>query len=278
MSAGFQLDVLGPPAYERHLVPTFFAPLADELLALLPPRRSERVLDLACGTGVVARRAVERVGPDGHVVGVDVNPEMIDCAARVSAGSPIEWRVAEAAELPLPDASIDLLFCAQGWQFFADQQAAAREAARVLRPDGRLVLAIWRAIEQNPVFAILARVLDRHAGSAAARTMRSPFAGPEPAELRAQLEAASLGAVRLRIASLLVRFPSVPEFLRQEAAGSPLGPALRAVGHSVLTALVTELETALATYVDDDGLVLPMQTWLVTARPADVRQPTNARS
>lgn len=70
----------GPPAYQHHLVPAFFAPLADALVALDPPRPGEQVLDLACGTGVVARRAADRVGPGGRVIGVDVNQAMIDFA------------------------------------------------------------------------------------------------------------------------------------------------------------------------------------------------------
>lgn len=227
---GFQLDGSGPED-ERYLVPAFFAPCADELLASAEPLAGRRVLDLACGTGVVARRLAARVGAAGTVVGVDVNPAMVAYAAWAAGGDgavPVTWHTADAAALPLPDGAVDLACCQQGLQFFHDRTGALREAHRVLANGGRITLAMWRPIEHNPVFAVLVDVLDRHVGAEAAGVMRGPFAGPALEDLRGLLEQSGFGDVRARIAGIWVRFPSTREFLRREVESTPLATARRA--------------------------------------------------
>jgi hypothetical protein len=111
-------------------------------------------------------------------------------------------------------------------------------------------------------------VLDETVGSEAAATVRAPFTGPAATTLREQLMAAGFDSIRIRIRTLAVRFPSVRGFLRLQASGSPLGPVLAAVTDEVRDVLTRSLDHVLEPYVDDDGLVLPMQTWLVTARRA----------
>jgi ubiquinone/menaquinone biosynthesis C-methylase UbiE len=272
VSDGFQLEGPGPHAYERYLVPAFFGPCARELLGLAAPAAGERVLDLACGTGVVARRLAARVGATGAVVGVDVNDQMVAFAAAAPAHptgpaqAAVEWHVADAAALPLGDAAVDLVCCQQGLQFFHDRAGALAEAHRVLVPDGRIALAVWRPIEHNPAFAVFADALQRHAGAEAAAMMRAPFAGPDREQLRQLLVDASFAAVRIRIASLLVRFPSPREFLRQQVVSSPLAGPVGALDPPHLAALADEVDRVLAPYLDDDGTALPMQTWLISAR------------
>lgn len=256
-SEGFWLDRAGPAAYERYLVPAFFTPGADQLLRLAAPGPGERALDLACGTGAVARQLAAAVGP-GAVTGVDVNPAMLAHAT----GPGVRWQAADATALPLPDASVDLVCCQQGLQFFLDPTAVLREVRRVLVPDCRIALAVWRSIEHNPVFAGLVEVLDRQVGPAAGAAMRAPFAGPGRPGLRRLLHDAGFADAWVRIGGWLARFPSVREFLRQEAAGSPLGGLL---DPTRIDAACADLEQTLAPYVDDAGLILPMQTWLAVA-------------
>jgi ubiquinone/menaquinone biosynthesis C-methylase UbiE len=267
LTEGFQIEGQGPQAYDRYLVPAFFGPCANELLELAAPAAGERVLNLACGTGVVARRLAARVGATGTVVGVDINNQMVAFAASATERSvSIEWHSADAARLPLGDAAFDLVCCQQGLQFFHDQASALREAHRVLVPGGRIALAVWRSIEQNPAFVTFADALDRHVGTEAAEMMRAPFSGPDREPLRRLLAGASFAVVQIRIASLLVRFPSPREFLRQEVASSPLAGPVGALDPPRLAALADELDGVLAPYTDDDGTVLPMQTWLISAR------------
>jgi ubiquinone/menaquinone biosynthesis C-methylase UbiE len=124
--------------YERHMVPAIFGPWAEDLLALATPLPGERVLDVACGTGVVARLVAQRVGPSGTVVGFDLNPGMLTVARSLPppSGARIEWREGNVSAIPLPDATFDLVLCQQGLQFFPDRSAALREMRRVWGPVG----------------------------------------------------------------------------------------------------------------------------------------------
>ena len=245
-----------------------FAPCATQLLDLAVVGPGERVLDVACGTGIVARRAAARVGVGGVVTGSDVNDGMLEVAAAAATDLPvrIEWHRADATALPLPDGAFDVVCCQQGLQFVPDPPLALREARRVLAPGGRLALAVWRAIDHHPVFAALVRALERHAGPGTAALMRAPFAGPGREELRRLLSETGFDKVRVRIASFPARFPSPGELLRRQAASSPLGAPLTALDEQPRRALARELDQTLSAWADDDGIVFPMQTWLATAR------------
>lgn len=151
-----------PALYERWLVGPLFRPWAALLLDRLQPAPGERVLDIACGTGIVARLARERVG-DGTVVGVDVSPPMLEVAR--SAAPDVTWREGTALDLPLADAErFDVVTCQQGLQFFPDRPAAARQMRRALAPGGRLGVATWVPLDQVPMFAALHEVAERHLG------------------------------------------------------------------------------------------------------------------
>jgi ubiquinone/menaquinone biosynthesis C-methylase UbiE len=144
-------------AYEAHLVPAIFAAWAPRLLGSATPATGERVLDVACGTGVVARLAAERVGPRGRVAGLDLNPGMLAVAAsRPVTGAPTGWVQASAGRMPFPDHSFQVVCCQAGLQFFPDRPAALAEMARVLAPGGRLAALVWRSIDHSPGFAALA--------------------------------------------------------------------------------------------------------------------------
>jgi SAM-dependent methyltransferase len=270
VTEGFQLSGAGPEAYERFLVPAFFAQCAERLLDLAAAAPGERVLDVACGTGVVARGAAARVGPDGAVTGTDLNQEMVSFAEATASTSdlpaPIRWYVADAAELPVPDESFDLACCQQGLQFFDDQPAVVRELHRVLVPGGRVALAVWRPLEQHPVFDSLVDALGRHAGVEAAAMMRGPFSGPGRDALRQLLVDGEFGDVHLTTVVLTVRFASVAAFLEEEEVSTPLAGPVGALAADRRADLDAALEYALAGHVDDQGLVFPMSTWVATAR------------
>src|SRR5690625_4166215 len=178
-AAGFQLGGGGPNAYERCLVPEFFAPCADQLFDLASPAPGQRVLDVACGTGIVARRASATVGDDGVVVGIDVNEGMLDQARAADPIGTIEWQRADATALPFPDTSFDVVYCQQGLQFVPERGRAVREMHRVLRPGGRVAIATWRSLDDNPAFAEFVDVLHRQVGEKAATMIRAAFTGPD---------------------------------------------------------------------------------------------------
>ena len=129
-----------PENYQRYFVPVIGGPFAEDLIAEAALRPGERVLDVACGTGVVARLAAERVGPGGTVAALDLNPAMLSVARSIpSTGAAIRWYETSAESIPLPDDAFDVVLCQLGLQFVADKGAALREMRRVLAPGGRVL-------------------------------------------------------------------------------------------------------------------------------------------
>ena len=209
-----------PEIYAEHLVPAVFAPWAPVLLDAAAVGIGHTVLDVACGTGVVAAAAVERVGPSGAVTGVDINPGMIAVAARTQR---VRWAQADAARLPFPDGGFDRVLCQAGLQFVPDRLGALREMRRVLRPGGRVALLVWRALHHSPGFAALADALQAVVGPEAAAVMRAPFVfGDDPRPLVTLLDSAGFGDVDVQARAGTVRFASVQAFVRCQRAASPL--------------------------------------------------------
>jgi ubiquinone/menaquinone biosynthesis C-methylase UbiE len=264
-----QWQVAGSAAqvYERQLVPAIFAPWAPRVLALAAPAARERVLDVACGTGVVARLAAEQVGSDGRVVGLDLNPGMLDVARGLPVtGAPIGWVQASAGRLPFQDGSFDLACCQLGLQFFPDRPAALAETARVLVPGGRLVAMVWQSIDRSPGFAVLAAALDRHVGRAAGATMRAPFGLSDQGALRGLVEGAGFRDVRLDRQAGVVRFGSARELVAAQGAGSPLAGPLGSAAPAARARLLAEVEAALEAWQGPDGLAFPIEALLVSGR------------
>lgn len=265
---GWQLETSSAEAYERYLVPTWSRPWAERLIELAAPEPGDRVLDVACGTGIVARLAAARVGEQGSVVGLDLNEDMLDVARAAARDSrpPVEWRQGDATELPLPDATFDLVLCQQGLQFFVDREVALREMRRVLGPGGRLGLSYLRPISHNPGWEALTDALARHAFPDAGEMLRSPFPEGDSAELRELVTSAGFRDVQIRIVVVGVRYPSANDLVRWEAAASPLAGPLAALDAVVREAMIRELGEALRPYTDDDGIVFPSETYVATAR------------
>jgi ubiquinone/menaquinone biosynthesis C-methylase UbiE len=137
-------------------------------------KTGDRVLDIACGTGVLAREAAARTGQKGHVAGLDPHAGMLAVASDLSPT--IEWREGTAEALLFPDRSFDVVVSQFGLMFFTDRDKAIREMLRVMVAGGRCVVAVWDAIENAPPFAVLVGLLDRIAGKAAGDALRAPFA------------------------------------------------------------------------------------------------------
>ena len=267
-SGRWQLEGNSAEAYERYLVPPMFTPWADRLVERVKLRPGERALDVACGTGIVARRAADVVGPDGSVVGLDVNEDMLEVARETSAESDttIEWRQGDAAEMPFSDGSFDVAFCQQALQFLADPAAALREMRRVLGPDGRLAVSVWRPIEFNPGYVAFADALERHVGEEATTMMRSPFPSWDRAYLRTLVSDAGLREASVTVGIGTMRYPSPEEFVRREAASSPLAGPLGSLDPAVRETLIDDVGAALGAYTDDDGVVFPMESYEVVAQ------------
>ena len=267
-SMGWQLEKRAPEAYEQYLVPPMFKPWADRLIDHVELQKADSVLDVGCGTGIVARHVASRVGDHATVIGVDVNAGMLDVATEIAAESrpAIEWRRGEATNLPFPAERFDVVVCQQALQFVADPTAALREMRRVLVPNGRVAVSVWRPLEFNPGYVQLAAALKEHVGADAETILSSPFPAWEREDLRTRATDAGLCEPSITIEIGSMRYPSAEAFLHREAASSPLSESIRDLTQGSREALVREVRHALREYTDDDGIAFPMESHVLTAR------------
>ena len=216
----WQLEGTAPELYERYLVPAVTLPWAQDLVERAGIAHGDHVLDVACGTGVVARVAAERVGGSGRVVGLDVNSGMLEVAR--AAAPALEWVVSSASALPFDDGEFGVVVCQLGLQFFDDRVAALREMHRVLAENGRAAASVFTSIERNPAALALSDALDRHAGDAASLAKRSEHSLADKEELHDLCAAAGFKSVRIETVRLTIRFQSVDEWVGVQLAATPL--------------------------------------------------------
>jgi SAM-dependent methyltransferase len=273
MSRQAQWQVTGSAAevYEKELVPAIFAPWARLVVDLADPQKGDRVLDVACGTGIIARTVAGRLGPTGAVVGVDLNPGMLKVARTAwsngsHSGAQVEWQEASADKLPFPNASFNVAYCQLGLQFFADRPAALREMHRVLAPGGRLAVMVWRGLDESPGFALLAEALERHVGEAAAAIMRAPFGLSNADQLEGLVRNAGFQDVAIQQRVGTVRFPSPERLVLGYVAGSPLAGPVSQANDAAREALITDAMNALGKYTSSTELAFPIAAHLLSAR------------
>ncbi len=255
-----------PPAnYERFFVPAIGAPLATDLLRFARLRPGERVLDVACGTGLVARLASRQVGDTGTVTGLDVNPGMLAVARSATPpGVPIDWQEASAEAMPFPDASFDVGLCQMGLQFMPDKQAALREMRRVLVRGGRLVLNVPGPTPQ--LFTFLGEALARHLGAEAAGFVNHVFSLHDPAEIQNLASGAGFHDIDVQSDTKRLRLPAPEQFLWQYVHSTPLAPPLAQVDRERRDSLERDVLAKWQDFVEDGALVLHVRMVVATAR------------
>lgn len=213
----------GAENYERYFVPAIGHPVSAELLAAANLRSGERVLDVGCGTGVIARQAAEAVGPTGAVTGIDVSPEMIDLAGTLpTSGAPIEWREGDAVKLPFAEESFDVALCQLSLMFIEDRAAATQEMHRVLVPGGRVLISTPGTIQ--PTFELMEQAIVEHISPDLAGFVRMVFSMHDPTVHAGLMKAAGFDNVDAETYSATLDLPSPAEFLWQYINLTPLGP------------------------------------------------------
>lgn len=252
--------------YERHFVPVIGGPLAERLVAAAAPGPGERVLDVACGTGIVARQAADRVGPSGTVAGADVTAGMLAVARRAAAASghpSIQWYETAAEAMPLPDAAFDVVFCQLALQFFEDKAAALREMHRVLAPGGRL----WANVPApTAFFEVLDQAVTRHMGARCGAFVRRVFSLHDAAELKGLFVNAGLGEVHVQTDAVPLRLPGARDFVWEYLSSTPLLAALAELNDEGRRALQREVEVGWARWEADGGLACEQPVVTVSAR------------
>jgi ubiquinone/menaquinone biosynthesis C-methylase UbiE len=257
-------------AYEDYLVTHMFRPFARELVSRADPRPGERVLDVACGTGVVARLVAPLIGPTGSGTGLDASAAMLAVARERAGAEGIDmcWREGNAMALPFDDASFDLVLCHQGLQFFPDRIAAVREMGRVLAPNGRVLVSSWSPIATNPLMRAFDDAAIRHLGFSPAAI---PFGLGGADALEAIMRAAGFTEVEVTPVELTLRWPSYGEYIRVGGLGASAAvPAFAALSQderdTLVRALEEEVRPRIAEYLDGEAVAHPQQTDIAMAR------------
>ena len=259
----FQITREGAEMYESRFVPALFAGWSEDLLDMAGPRAGQDVLDVACGTGVVARAVADRLAGSGHVVGVDLNATMLDVAAWLRPD--IEWRQGDAVSLPFADAAFDLVTCQAALMFFPDPVQALREMSRVARPTGAVVALVPGRFESSPAYVRLAEVAAQHMPGAA-DLFRTYFAHGDLKQLTGLFAQAGLQVQATRTAMHDVVFPSLEEFVATEVGATPLADQIDPDSYRRLLA---DARAALSGYVTADGTSrVPIESHIVRAIPA----------
>ena len=203
--------------YEALFVPALFAPWTGHVLSGAAVKDGSNVLDIACGSGVLARAALEYLGASGRVVGLDPAPGMVAAAREVEPN--IEWILGHAENLPFDDGSFDCVVSQFGMMFFHDRLKASREMHRVTKPGGRLSTAIWHSIDRNPAYKDIVAVLEEHVSSDAANAVKVPFCLGNPDEVAELLSQAGFESISFETKSEQANFPSTRTMLEVELRG-----------------------------------------------------------
>ncbi len=256
--------------YEEVLVTNLFRPLALEVLNVASPAPGDRVLDVACGTGIMLREAAVRVANLQRLAGVDINPMMIDVGRAVTeqAGIDVEWYEAPAESLPFAESEFSSAYCQQGLQFFPDKVAAMRETQRVLEPGGRAISVIWRQIEDHPFIGALNDVAYEHTGH---NMLLDPFSFSDEDAIRDVHQQAGFADISIQPVSITYSSPSPKRDLRMMLMGATA--AIRSLQElppeerlELVNQVLDHADPVLDRYRDGDHLITDWHANLVIAR------------
>jgi len=251
--------------YQRYFVPAIATPVSATLLSAADLQPGERVVDVACGTGVIARLAATQVGPTGSVIGVDLAPDMIDVASRnPNPGVNIDWRVADAIELPLDDGSCDVALCQMGLMFIADKVAALAEMRRVLAPGGRVVINTPGRIQ--PPLELMAEALGDHISPDLGPFVHAVFSMHDPDAVSALLNNAGFDGVEAIETTATLDLPGPADFLWQYINLTPMGQFVEPAPDEAKQALEQQVVDTWQPFVVDGRTPVDQPVIVATAR------------
>jgi SAM-dependent methyltransferase len=253
-----------PMYYDRCLGPVLFEPYAADLVRRLGPGDGLRVLEVACGTGIVTRRLREALAESATLIATDLNEPMLVYARSAVPAPGIDWRTADAQALPFEDASFDALVCQFGLMFLPDKAQAFREARRVLAPGGRLLASVWLSMADNPYVVAFQATLDRLFAGTAPRFFETPHGYHDVDRLRADMAAGGWDEVHFEDVRLQSIGPSAAELATGFVRGSPLTHELTQRGAD-LDDMVRELAASVTPPGDEVPFTASLAATIITA-------------
>jgi SAM-dependent methyltransferase len=248
--------------FEEFFVPALFQQWGAVVADAAGITQGQRVLDVACGTGVLACAAFDRAGASGEVVGLDPNEDMLAVARRKSAN--MEWQNGRAESLHFSDESFDAVVSQFGLMFFDDQRTALREMMRVMKPGGRMAVAVWDSLDHSPGYKALAAPIERLFGNSVADAFRAPFVLGDPELLLSLCADAGIANAKVTRHEGTVHFASIESLLYAERMCVwTLGGLL---DDAQFELLLKEAEQALQPFVTADGAIaFDLPALIVTA-------------
>ena len=270
----WQLDGSAAELYQRYLVPGITAKWAKDLVHRARLRGGEDVLDVACGTGVVARLAASKVTP-GRVTGLDLNAGMLAVARGVlNEGASVDWMEGSALDLPFPSGRFDAVLCQLGLQFFPDQPRALREMRRVVRERGRVAVSVYSPIERTPGANAFVSALDEVLGPEASRIKRGEHSFANPSQLEKLLDDAGFGTVDVQTVVQTISFPSVRDYVRFQLLATPMTTLLKDRIEPERQAIISSVASRTAalstpTMLEGGKFTFPQEAYVCVAWPSD---------
>jgi ubiquinone/menaquinone biosynthesis C-methylase UbiE len=261
---GWQVSGAAAEVYEKCFVPAIFGQWAPQLVDTARVSSGDRVLDVGCGTGVLARAAADRVAAEGQVTGLDINEGMQAVARRIRPQ--IDWRQGDATKLPLPDESYDVVMSQFSLMYFPDRIAALKEMMRVLKPGGRLVIAVWGPYERATGYVILTEIAQRRCGQAAADVLTAPFVLGDQDTVRDLFKAAGINEVSVELREGTMTYPTIEAFVETEVKGSPLEALLDAERYQ---GLMREAQEKLQQFrANSEEVIMPLDAFIIRTEKA----------
>jgi len=270
-SEQWQLQGSAAERYERYLVPIVTLQWARDLVSRVGVARGDRLLDVACGTGIVARTAAECVGGSGRVVGLDLNSGMLAVARSFPkiGGVSMEWCEGSALALPFDEDEFDVVLCQFGLQFLPDPGAALREMRRALVGGRPIGASVFAEIELNPAALAFSDSLDVHLGEGASAAKRSEHSLADSARLRALFQGARFSRVQIETVEKTSRYPSIPDYVRFQLLATPLSGVLddydEPERERLIGLIVEELSGRLARFVRGREFAFPQVAHIAIA-------------
>lgn len=264
----FQLSDSAVAAYEDQKVTAMFGPLARATLDKVHVSKDETILDVACGTGIVARSILEKIRPARPIVGTDLNEGMIAMARQVTqdTASCFEWHVASVEELPFEIGRFSMVICQQGIQYFPDEQAALNEMRRVMASGGTLVLSVWGGA--SDFFLAMAESVGRHISPDVGEKYLAPFSYKNADQLPDLLTIAGFRDVRGETLTVDRTMINTATSIPKEILGHPAGPQVHAAGEATVNAIAKDVTKACSKYQQGEDMIVPQRASLFLATAA----------
>jgi len=246
----YQLEISGARFYEDNFVPALFKNWAKRIVKELNLKESDHLLDIACGTGIVARTAKGSITNKIKITGCDMNEGMLKVAEEID--SEINWVKANAENLPFNDDSFEKISCQFGFMFFGNQVEALSEMERVKRKNGKIIIGIWDSIEANEGYFDLLQIIENIGGQNLGSILRSPFNLGDKNEIDKIIKLSKISNYKIETIKEQVEFPSIEHWIDCDVKASPIAEKISGLQYSELR---KEAKTKLSKYVADDQKV-----------------------